>query len=148
MVAFLRDKERGAVLIQFALFLPILIVFLMGAFEIWKVLYIKQSLNDAAYQGIRLLCMQPRDGIAGQADALMRRTRWQNTFVRDEALDQARFVISTIDQPCCGDTVTIDLRLEWRVAWQGWTGWWIPPLDPDHRWLRTAASGTVLCYSR
>ena len=57
-MARLVKSRRGAVTVQVALFLPILIVILVGAFEFWKVQYLQQVLNDAAYQGVRLLVSQ------------------------------------------------------------------------------------------
>ena len=56
MAAFLKDR-RGAVAIQVVLLLPILIIIIIGAYEVWKILYVRQTLNDAAYQAVRLLVL-------------------------------------------------------------------------------------------
>ena len=39
MVGFLRDK-KGAVTIQFLLLLPILLIVVVGGYEVWKILYV------------------------------------------------------------------------------------------------------------
>lgn len=146
MVAFLRDR-RGAVAIQVALFLPILVVIVIGAFEVWKILYVRQTLNDAAYQGIRLLCMQPNhQDIAIQTEALIRRSAERNPFIRDLAQDSELFRVQMQVDPRCGHEVDIDLALTWTIGreWRGATSAWMPFLGRIGR-LRTSAVGWVLC---
>mgnify|MGYP005841702921 CR=1 FL=1 len=81
------SRERGAISIQVALFLPILVIILIGGIEVWKVLYLQEVLNDAAYQGVRLFAMQPDhispDGspIPLQVEALVKRYVASNPFI-------------------------------------------------------------------
>jgi len=51
---FVRDK-RGATVVTYALLLPILILLILGTFEVWKVISIKQSLNAGTYKAARYL---------------------------------------------------------------------------------------------
>lgn len=110
-------KERGAVTIQVALFLPILFIVLLGTFEVWKILYVRQTLNDAAAQGARLISLQSNVyGIPAQADAMMRRAVAQNGLVGERALDPARLGVTINTTKHCDDPVTITLALEWTAG--------------------------------
>ncbi len=44
------------------LLLPILIIIIIGAYEVWKILYVRQTLNDAAYQQCDCSCCSLRMG--------------------------------------------------------------------------------------
>jgi len=139
----LRNSERGAISIQVALFLPILVIVLIGGVEVWKVLYVQQVLNDAAYQGARLLAMQPNHvpddtslpPIPDQVLALVHRYVAANPFVASfyagEAggLDAALMVRFEpgyspgrfdLWAPMCGERVTVIVQLPWYVG-RGWT---------------------------
>lgn len=75
-------SERGAILVQIALMLPILMIIVVGAFEIWKIVNIKQALNEAAYEGVRVIAMHPNLPDAGRAaEALTRRYALRNPIV-------------------------------------------------------------------
>jgi Flp pilus assembly pilin Flp len=165
MAPFVRD-ERGAIAIQFALILPIFIVILIGAFELWKVLYVQQVLNDAAYQGVKLMVMQgradydkpgqPEDGSAVEdgAQQMIRRYMSRCPFV-DPALrnDPNSDVLSVSvqyspsDYPRCGNMAAVNVTLRWTVGreWAGRpSGGWLDfiGLSGD---LTGYATGIVLC---
>jgi len=57
----LREDERGVVLVQALLILPILILAVFGGYTVWKVISIKQSLHSGTYQATRYLCLYPVD---------------------------------------------------------------------------------------
>jgi hypothetical protein len=58
---WLKRDERGAVLIQTLLILPILILAVFGGYTVWKVASIKHSLHSGTYQATRYLCLNPVD---------------------------------------------------------------------------------------
>lgn len=146
MVGHVRGK-RGAVAIQFALFLPILVVALIGGFEVWKILYVRDSLNDATYQAVRLLAMQPNaPGIDGQVDALVRRSAAMNPLIGNRAFDPGRLWVALNYDARCGRPVTVRVGLAWVVG-EGWgrpSSGWFPFLGRAGT-LRTQATGWVLC---
>jgi len=47
--------QRGTVLIQFVLVLPLLLILILGSFAVWKVVSAKQSLASGTYQAARYL---------------------------------------------------------------------------------------------
>jgi len=55
----LKRDERGAVLVQALLILPILILAVFGGYTVWKVAYVKQVLHSGTYQATRYLCLNP-----------------------------------------------------------------------------------------
>ena len=50
-----RLGQRGTVLIQFVLVLPVLLILVFGSFALWKVVSAKQSLISGTYQAARYL---------------------------------------------------------------------------------------------
>jgi hypothetical protein len=56
-----KGGERGAVLIQTLLILPILILVVFGGYTVWKVAFVRQSLRSGTYQATRYLCLNPVD---------------------------------------------------------------------------------------
>jgi hypothetical protein len=52
--------QRGAVLIQFVLVLPLFIILIFGSFAVWKVVSAKQSLVSGTYQATRYLSVEGR----------------------------------------------------------------------------------------
>ena len=123
MVGRLTD-ERGAIAVQMALILPIMVIIMIGAFEVWKVLYMQQVLNDAAYEGVRLLAMQPEHpGARIRAIRLVERYVARAPFVPEEVreaphmLDVVTLPGSDDDIPAyCGDPVAIDITMDWFVG--------------------------------
>ena len=55
----LKRDERGAVLVQALLILPILTLAVFGGYTVWKVAFVKQSLHSGTYQATRYLCLNP-----------------------------------------------------------------------------------------
>lgn len=148
-------KERGAVAIQVALIIPILVIIVIGAFEVWKVLYMQQVLNDAAYQGVRLLCMQPNElDIPLKTEKLVRRYVATAPFADPElrANPDGSLLRVTVSYypPQCGRQVKVTVALKWTVGreWLGAAGEpsseWFPFLSRQ-AWLTGDASGPILC---
>ena len=61
MATLLRDK-RGTTVITYALVLPIFFLLIFGAFEVWKIISVKQSLNAGTYQAARCLSVHLHKG--------------------------------------------------------------------------------------
>jgi len=57
----LKGDERGAVLVQTLLILPILVLAVFGGYTVWKVALVKHSLHSGTYQATRYLCLNPVD---------------------------------------------------------------------------------------
>jgi len=157
MVAFLRD-ERGAAALQVILFLPILILLVLGFYEVWKVIHVQQVLNDAAYQGARVLAMGPNNPhplsqpealyVEQIAENLVRCYVSRSPFVdrrvrEDPESDLLRVTVETSDKHC-GSGVQVQVSLRWTVG-EGLGG---------HQWaffmnmvgdLTAEAAGVVLC---
>ena len=55
----LKRGERGAVLVQALLILPILILAVFGGYTVWKVAFVRHSLRSGTYQATRYLCLNP-----------------------------------------------------------------------------------------
>lgn len=152
------SKKRGAVAVQVAIMLPILVIIMIGAFELWKVLYMQQVLNDAAYQGVRLLCMQPAHGDTTiEVEQLVRRYVSQAPFA-DPALhtnpcDEDLLYVSVDAFPGrCGSGVSVSVDMQWRVGQPNWTrgggsGTWLPFLGLAGT-MTGSAEGVVLCERR
>jgi len=139
--------ERGAVTIQVALFLPILFIVLIGTFEVWKVLYVRQTLNDAAAQGVRLISLQSNVyGVQEQAEAMMRRAVAQNGLVGARALDPQQLWVVIDTTRHCDDTVTISLALEWTVGSEFGrpSNGWLPFIGRTGQ-VSATALGMIVC---
>jgi len=161
MVGLVRDK-RGAVAIQIALMLPILIIILLGAYELWKVIYLQQVINDAAYLGVRYVSTQPL-GVARQEDPtsptvpdlakkMVRRYVSQAPFV-DPALKfnpdngQLLQVWVTYHPARCGNPVVVGVGLQHTVGREwglGSANEWLPFLGGRYT-MMAEANGSVLC---
>jgi len=151
MVALLEEK-RGAITVQVALFLPILILIVLGGFEVWKVLYMQQLLNDAAYQGVRVLALQPKkEDTPLQVEAMVRRYIAEAPFV-DPALKanpdnrDLLHVTVNVGNFRCGDPISLEIALYWKVGqeWLGNPSGWLSFLKM-RGWLKARAEGVILC---
>jgi Flp pilus assembly protein TadG len=156
---FLRDR-RGTVAIQVALILPILIIIVMGTFELWKILYVKSVLNDAAYQGVRVLALRPHHpNIKEEAKALVRRSAARSPFIGDDAYSGTFAIVTTVDGGgrCFANapdeedkpgSVVVSLAYPWTVGkefgggrFQGFLDF----LNFQGLVLRVTARGSVVC---
>ncbi len=144
MAAFLRDR-RGAVAIQVVLLLPILIIIIIGAYEVWKVLYVRQTLNDAVYQAVRLIVLQPYDkntfsSTSVQAENLVRRYVDTNRF-----MDPADLTVTVTVPvwPVCGEEVVVDATLQWVIGEDWGRHQWIPFLGRPQQ-MRVRATGQIM----
>ena len=153
MVAFLKDK-RGAAALQAILFLPVLVLLVIGLYEVWKVLYVQQVLNDAAYQGTRLLAMGPNSPdtrplyVEKVAESLVRCYVARSPFIdkrvrEDPESDLLQVFVETSDKHC-GSPVGVQVSLKWTVGEGLGSHRWASFLNLTG-YLRADAQGAVLC---
>lgn len=84
MAALVKD-QKGSTLIQFILLLPLFLIVVLGAVEVWKVLAVKQSLHAGTYQATRYITLYNEPGSNAETDAfnLIRTALLNNGLVAD-----------------------------------------------------------------
>ena len=87
------DAERGQSLVEFALIIPIVLLIMVGLFDLGRVVFINNSLSDGARDGARHAATRPRDAdyCARVDDAVRSATRGQELTpytVTYQALDE------------------------------------------------------------
>jgi len=133
------ERERGSILVQFALVVPILIVVALMAWEIWRVVAVKKAVHMAAYQAARYIASNPKklqgkefDQVEAMAIGLVVANLSQNPIVSDYVEDVS-IEVSPLTAPWdpseplkCGDGFYIIVSIPWRVempfldrVWQG-----------------------------
>jgi len=85
MVALVKDK-RGAILVQTVLILPILVLVVIGGFEVWKVMSVKQSLTSGTSEAARYLSFNHRGGDKDLAEEEIIRQELSNNDLIDDTL--------------------------------------------------------------
>ena len=73
------DSERGQSLVEFGLIIPIVLLIMLGLFDLGRVVFINNSLSDGARNGARHASTRPRDTdyCAQVDDAVRSATRGQ-----------------------------------------------------------------------
>ena len=73
------DSERGQTLVEFGLIIPIVLLIMLGLFDLGRVVFINNSLSDGARNGARHASTRPRDAdyCARVDDAVRSATRGQ-----------------------------------------------------------------------
>jgi Flp pilus assembly protein TadG len=73
------DSERGQSLVEFGLIIPIVLLIMLGLFDLGRVVFINNSLSDGARNGARHASIRPRDAdyCARVDDAVRSATRGQ-----------------------------------------------------------------------
>ncbi len=98
-----RTKRRGAAAVEFAVCLPVIILLVFGSIEASSFIFLKQSLNVAAYEGIREAI---RVG-SGNADGI---DRAQNILNARNVNDfQVRFPDGDAGEADRGDEIVIEV---------------------------------------
>ncbi|MEM6779880.1 MAG: TadE family protein [Planctomycetota bacterium] len=64
-----RDRRRGAAVVEFAVCLPILVLLIFGSIEAASMIFLKQSLNVAAYEAAREAIRNGRTNADAQSKA-------------------------------------------------------------------------------
>jgi len=102
-------NKKGAVLVETAIILPLLLVIVFGIIEFGWAMYITNSLNNAAREGARLAAVTPKPITADDArvDARVKSSLLFNYNKQD-------LTIVTIPPLASGDPVTVTVTLIFR----------------------------------
>jgi hypothetical protein len=147
LVPRLKGDERGAVLAQALLILPILIVVVFGGYTIWKVAYVRQSLRSGTYQATRYLCLNPVDHPV-RGDQKEWEKAWADVVkaivaceVENNGLADDYKLVATVNLPEtkleCSLSFTVVTTITFQID--------IPYLDLDEVTLRDRHEGWVEC---
>lgn len=133
------QRQRGSILLQFALVVPILIVVALMAWEVWQVVAIKKAVHMAAYHGARYIASNPKmlqldpSQVKDNAAQLVMDNLSRNTLTA-EHLEDLSIDISELGGAwwnrskalACGDEFRLSVSIPWRVempfldrVWQG-----------------------------
>ena len=150
MVTLVKDK-RGTILVQTVLILPILIIIVVGSFEVWKVMSVKQSLTSGTSEAARYLSFNHRGGDKDLAEEEIIRQELSNNDLIDNpySLDlEIRYYYGVsnrrIEDPTilpCGALFSMETelrRLPWTIT--------IPGLSPINLSITTERQvGKIFC---
>lgn len=84
--------ERGQSLVEFALVIPIIMLLMVGLFDLGRIVFINNSLSDGAKHGARHASTNPRS--AEYCDAIDEAVR---TAIRGQELSQYTVTYTTVD---------------------------------------------------
>ena len=99
MKLFRRHSERGQTLVEFGLLIPIVMLMMVGLFDLGRVVFINNSLSDGARDGARHASTDPRDaGYCARVDDAVR------SATRGQPLTPYTVTFTTIDG--AGNTLT------------------------------------------
>lgn len=88
----LRDEARGQSLVEFALVLPIVLLMMIGLFDLGRIVFVNNSLSDGARHGARTAIIDPRSGTyCADIEGAVR------TAIRGQALATFTVTYQTID---------------------------------------------------
>lgn len=86
------SRDRGQALVEFALVIPIILLLMVGLFDLGRVVFINNSLSDGARHGARHAATDPRhDDYCDDIDAAVR------SAVRGLALTTYTVTLATVD---------------------------------------------------
>jgi hypothetical protein len=147
MVTLVKDK-KGTILVQTVVMLPLLILVVIGGFEVWKVMSVRQSLTSGTLEAATYLSFNHGMGDQNRAEEkIIHKELSNNDLIGDTPLDlDIRYYDasdSRIEDPTllpCGVlfSVETELRLPWAVT--------IPGLSPMHLSITTERQvGQILC---
>lgn len=109
MHRFRSGSDAGAVAVEFALILPVLLMLVLGIIEFGRAYNVQNSLSAAAREGVRVMAISK--------DATAARTATKNAGLFNPAVTDAQICISTTTPTACsattcpaGSTVTLTIR--------------------------------------
>jgi Flp pilus assembly protein TadG len=88
-----RSSRRGVAAVEFAVCLPMIILLVFGAIEASSFIFLKQSLNVAAYEGIREAVRANNASATGRAQNILNSRNVRDfgiTFPNGESLTKSR----------------------------------------------------------
>ena len=104
------DSERGQTLVEFGLIIPIVLLIMLGLFDLGRVVFINNSLSDGARNGARHASIRPRDAdYCAQVDDAVR------SATRGQPLTPYTVTFTTLD----GDDNPLSTYVSARTALNG-----------------------------
>lgn len=101
------ERRKGAALTEFAICVPVLAIFLYGTMEVCEMIYLRNALTLAAYEGARLACR--RDATATTA-----RTRAQQICTAQQVNSPTVTISpSNITGAAIGTRITVTVSANW-----------------------------------
>jgi Flp pilus assembly protein TadG len=86
------DSDRGQTLVEFALIIPIVLLIMLGLFDLGRIVFVNNSLSDGARDGARHAATRPRD-----ADYCSRVDDAVRSATRGQALTPYTVTFRTLD---------------------------------------------------
>ncbi len=118
----LKGGERGAVLVQTLLILPILVLAVLGGYAVWKVAYVKHSLHSGTYQATRYLCLNPVDPpVTGDWEEVVVKLVEREVENNGLADGASRTLLATVTffpsgPELCGLNFTVETQMDLQVG--------------------------------
>ncbi len=101
-----RNSERGAVAVEFAIILPVLILILMGIVEYGRAYNVQMSLTQAAREGVRVLAIT-NDPAAAKTSA---KNAANGSAFFNPGLADSNVIPSAICTGTAGQKVTVTVK--------------------------------------
>ena len=129
MATLVKDK-KGTILVQTVVMLPLLILVVIGGFEVWKVMSVRQSLTSGTSEAARYLSFNP-EGKDEAEEEIIYKELSNNDLIGDTPLNPNDLVIKyynasggPINDPAslsCGEkfSVKATLTLPWDITIPG-----------------------------
>jgi hypothetical protein len=153
MIELLRDR-RGVSLVTYMLIMPLFILIIFGALQVWRIISIRQSLHVGTYQTVRCLSMyDSRQTTRAGCETLLLTTLADNGLIDDATASAVRIAYydsegrvigdptlsSGVDE--CGEVFSMEteLTLPWSVV--------IPYLPARDMTLHERKSSYIECPS-
>lgn len=105
-------KNRGAATVEFAVCLPVIVILVLGSIEATTMIFLKQSLTVAAYEGARTAIVPDATSADVQqiCEEILADRRVNNASVSIipnnlDALEPGDFIRIEVDAPCDGNSI-------------------------------------------
>jgi Flp pilus assembly protein TadG len=113
-----RDGERGAVAVEFAMVIPLLLLLLLGVIDFGRAMYVKNSLVYAASQGARVAAIHSSNwsAVANQAVTDLNIPRLAGT-TGSESATVTSTAACPADAAASADTATVSVTVSIPFHW-------------------------------
>lgn len=100
----LLEDKRGASIIIYMVLLPVFILIIFGALEVWRIISVKQSLHVGTYRTIRCLSMYDTRGTTREGcETLLRTTLTSNGLIDEATANTVQITYYDVDGRVIGD---------------------------------------------
>lgn len=104
------ETRRGAALVEFSIFLPIMLMLVLGTIELGSALRASNILTAAVREGGRLACMDFTDSVGDNETANQKVERDIKNFIIASGLDGSQVSVSILHEGGPTDGQTFDLE--------------------------------------